>query len=40
MANGPCAAYFDANLSYEGRYSFFLSYVSFSPNSIYALFYV
>lgn len=38
MANGPCAAYFDANLSYEGRYSF--SYVSFSPNSTYALFYV
>lgn len=38
MANGPWAAYFDANLFYEGRYSF--SYVSLSPNSTYALLYV
>lgn len=38
MANSPWAAYLDANLSYEGRYSF--SYVSLSPNSTYALLYV
>lgn len=40
MANGPCAAYFDANLSPTRVGTLFFSDVSLSPNSTYALFYI